>query len=253
MATVRGTVIPTSMLGTLPCITGTIVTRGAPTSRKVPRTTSRKFSQKVFDEEGAISRKVSHKVANEEEATGADAADTKVGNEADAKRFDDDDDDGPDFLEVNVEINVSAGRAHALYIKQEGCASFTAEEDYGCNVGDGKGCAVRWLVHYDLFTGVGYWNTSGTLAAPFSTGNIEDTSDWMVGVQAHGVQPVEFSLWLSAQEREAPYIEQTCGRLDHFCPGEQRLVNRTISVFGTGEDLESAAPRAAGPSQRSSS
>ena len=67
----------------------------------------------------------------------------------------------------------------------------------------------------------------------------------MVGVQAHGVQPVEFSLWLSAQEREAPYIEQTCGRLDHFCPGEQRLVNRTISVFGTGEDLESAAPRAA--------
>ena len=64
-------------------------------------------------------------------------------------------------------------------------------------------------------------------------------------VQAHGVQPVEFSLWLSAQEREAPYIEQTCGRLDHFCPGEQRLVNRTISVFGTGEDLESAAPRAA--------
>ena len=151
----------------------------------------------------------------------------------------------PNILEVNVEINVSAGRAHALYIKQEGCASFTAEEDYGCNVGDGKGCAVRWLVHYDLFTGVGYWNTSGTLAAPFSTGNIEDTSDWMVGVQAHGVQPVEFSLWLSAQEREAPYIEQTCGRLDHFCPGEQRLVNRTISVFGTGEDLESAAPRAA--------
>lgn len=114
MATVRGTVIPTSMLGTLPCITGTIVRRGAPTSRKASRTTSRKFSQKVVDEEDAISRKFSRTVASNEGATGGDEADSKVGNEANAKLFGDGDDDGPDFLEVNVEIEGSAESANIL-------------------------------------------------------------------------------------------------------------------------------------------
>lgn len=127
----------------------------------------------------------------------------------------------PALIQVQVDVNVTRGRARALLLSRGTCPSPPAS----C-VGL---CKLMWMVEYNPYSRASTYLLQETVVSGFVPLSAPPTDDWLVGVQAldGGDEAVEVTLTLSSRGRSRPVTNYTCNRLEHFCPSVQRDENVT--------------------------
>jgi len=127
----------------------------------------------------------------------------------------------PALVQVQVDVEVTRGRARALLLSRGTCPSPPASCVGLCN--------LMWMAEYDPYSRASTYLRRETVVSDFVPLTAPPTDDWLVGVQAldGGDEIVEVTLTLSSRGRSRPVSNYTCNRLEHFCPSVQRDENVT--------------------------
>lgn len=141
----------------------------------------------------------------------------------------------PSQVGLQVDVNVSKGRARALLLNRGTCPSQDPKACAGL-------CSLTKLVAYNPYTRGAQYALSGSVLSTMVGVDEAPVADWLVGVQAldEGAS-IEVSLRISSVQRSRSVGNYTCNRLEHFCPQQQRLENVTGYSAKTGDAVSAAS------------
>ena len=143
--------------------------------------------------------------------------------------------DVPSSLALSVNLSVTSGALHALFLQYDSCPRYTPGDRFEACTGL---CTVGWVTRWDRITGGRLSLPHLALTVPM--GQTTDETDkrragtWYVGVKALPSERADYTLDLSLAAPRAVPPRPYCSGMDRFC------ASATQRLAGTGSPLTTA-------------